>query len=202
MEPTLVILARHGESDWNLAGRWQGHSDRPLTERGRNQAEALARRLAETPLDAVYSSDLARARDTAAVVAAAQGLAVEAVAELREVDVGSWSGLTRDEAAERFPDGYRRWLERQGPGWEDGETYEQMGGRVIAALHGIARRHPGGRVLVVSHGGSLRAVLAAAAGVDVATYRSRHPVMPNGELGIVLVGPDGRLSEAPGHALD
>jgi broad specificity phosphatase PhoE len=201
MKPTLVILARHGESDWNAAGRWQGHADRPLTDRGRRQAEELARRLAHLPLDAVYASDLERARDTAAAVAAVQGLEVETVPGLREVDVGSWSGLTQQEAKDRFPAGYRRWREWS-VGWDDGETYDEMGARVVAAVRDLASRHPGGRILVVSHGGSLRAVHAAAAGVEVGTYRRLHPVTANADLSAVLVGPDGRLSEAPDHDLD
>jgi broad specificity phosphatase PhoE len=201
MEPTLVILARHGESDWNAAGRWQGHTDRPLTARGRRQAQELARRLARVPLDAVYASDLRRAHDTAAAVAATQGLDVETTSALREVDVGSWAGLTRAEAETRFPDGFRRWREWD-VGWDDGETYEAMGQRVVRAVRRLAARHAGGRILVVSHGGSLRALHAAAAGVDVPTYRRLHPVLPNAELSAILVGHDGRLSEAPDHDLD
>jgi broad specificity phosphatase PhoE len=201
MGPTLVILARHGESDWNAAGRYQGHADRPLTDRGRRQARELADRLAGVHLDAVYASDLARARDTAAPVAEAHALEVETLAELREVDVGSWSGLTREEAEQRFPRGYRRWL-RWELAWEDGESYEAMGERVVEAVRRLAARHPGGRILVVSHGGSIRAVHAAAAGLDVASYRRLHPVVPNAELSAVLVGQDGRLSEALDHDLD
>jgi 2,3-bisphosphoglycerate-dependent phosphoglycerate mutase len=201
VRPTLVILARHGESDWNAAGRYQGHADRPLTGRGRLQAEELAARLAKVPLDAVYSSDLMRARDTALPVAEAHGLGVDTLPELREVDVGSWSGLTREEAQQRFPEGFRRWL-RWELAWEDGESYEAMGARVVDAVCRVAARHPGGSILVVSHGGSIRAVHAAAAGIDVGTYRRLHPVTPNADLGAVLVGPDGRLSEAPDHALD
>ena len=201
MRPTLVILARHGESDWNAVGRYQGHADRPLTRLGRRQAEELATRLADVRLDAVYSSDLRRARDTATPVARLHGLAVETVPELREVDVGSWSGLTREEAERLFPEGFRRWL-RWELAWEDGESYEAMGTRVVGAVRRLAARHPGGRILVVSHGGPIRAVHAAAARVDVAAYRRRHPVVPNADLGAVLVGPDGRLSEAPGHDLD
>lgn len=201
MKPTLVILARHGESDWNAAGRWQGHTDRPLTDRGRRQAEELARRLAHVPLDAVYASDLKRARETAAAVAEPRGLEVEGLRELREVDVGSWAGLTRQEVEERFPDGFRRWLAWE-VGWEDGETYEEMGARVAGAVRNLAARHAGGRILVVSHGGSVRALHAAAAGVDVTSYRRLHPVTPNADLSALLVDPDGRLSEAPDHALD
>jgi probable phosphoglycerate mutase len=198
---TLVYLARHGESDWNVAGRWQGHADRPLTARGRRQADELAMRLAGVPLDAVYASDLRRAWETAEPVAAAHGLEVMRLRELREVDVGSWSGLTQREAEERFPDGYRRWRDQLGTGWDDGETYEEMGARVVGAVQRLARRHDGGTVLVVSHGGAIRAILAAARGVDLATMRRAQPVTANAAVSAVVVQ-DGRLSEPSGDALD
>jgi broad specificity phosphatase PhoE len=190
---TTILIARHGESDWNRERRWQGHADRPLTEKGRAQSEALAARLAHIDLDAVYSSDLRRARETAAVVAAAQGLEVDERADLREVDVGSWSGLTRTEAEERFPEGFGRW--RRGfPGWEDGESYEAMTARVVGAVNDIAQRHTYGPVLVVSHGGPIRAIHAAALGMDVHAYRRLRPVEPNARLSAVCYV-DGALTE-------
>ena len=189
---TTVYLARHGESDWNVERRWQGHADRPLTERGSEQARELAKRLAGVELDAVYASDLRRAWETAEAVASSQGLDVVRLPELREVDVGSWSGLTRDECAERFPDAFARW-QAGGSGWDDGETYEAMGDRIVAAIQRIAAEHPDGAVLVVSHGGPIRAVHAHALGVDIATHRRTGPVEPNARLSTVTVE-DGRIA--------
>jgi broad specificity phosphatase PhoE len=193
MVATTILLARHGESDWNHSERWQGLADRPLTERGREQARTLADRLHDVQLDAIYSSDLQRARDTAQVVGLDHGLDVTEVPALREVDVGSWSGLTRTEAETRFPEGYARWLDG-GEGWEDGETYEQLRDRVVMAIRRIATDHEGGRVLVVAHGGTIRAIHAAALGVDVTTFRRTHRVEPNGGLSAVEVD-DGRLTQ-------
>jgi broad specificity phosphatase PhoE len=190
---TVLLLARHGETDWNRERRWQGHADRPLTPRGVEQARALAARVAGTELDAVYSSDLRRARDTAAAVATNVGLPLEPTPELREVDVGSWSGLTRAEAAARFPAAFARW-ERGEIGWTDGETYEAMSKRILDAIHRIAGRHPVGRVLVVTHAGPIRAIHAAALGLDVQTYRRMRPVEPNARLSGVCVE-DGELTE-------
>jgi probable phosphoglycerate mutase len=190
---TTLLLARHGESDWNRARRWQGFCDRPLTERGRRQAAALAERLAELVLDAVYSSDLERAWQTAEAVARARGLEVQQLAALREVDVGSWSGLTREEAEARFPDGFRRWR-AGGRGWDDGESYGGMSKRVLVAVDEIARRHEGGRVLIVSHGGPIRAVHGAALGMAMEAYRRIRPVEPNARLSAVCVE-DGRLTK-------
>jgi broad specificity phosphatase PhoE len=198
---TIILLARHGESDWNVARRWQGHADRPLSEKGRGQAQALAERLRHVELDAVYSSDLQRAADTAAEVARAQGVEPVQLPELREVDVGSWSGLTRAEAEARFPQGVARW--REGfPGWDDGESYEEMTDRVVEAVLGIARAHEHGRTLVVSHGGPIRALHAAALGLDVHTYRRMRPVEPNARLSAVCYA-DGMLTElCPANEID
>ena len=197
----IILIARHGQSDWNASKRWQGHADRPLTDKGREQAQALAARLAHIDLDAVYSSDLRRARETAEVVAESQELEVAVEPALREVDVGSWSGLTRAEAEERFPDGFARW--RAGyPGWDDGETYEAMTDRVLAAVESIAAAHPDGRVLVVSHGGPIRAMHAAALGLDVHAYRRLRPVEPNAKLSAVCFV-EGRLTElCPANDID
>ena len=113
--------------------------------------------------------------------------------DLREVDVGSWYGLTRVEAEERFPNAFRRWTEG-GEGWDDGETYEQLSERVLGAVLTIAARHSRDRVLLVAHGGSIRAVHAAALGVDVHAYRRLQRVEPNATLSAVCVE-DGRLTE-------
>jgi 2,3-bisphosphoglycerate-dependent phosphoglycerate mutase len=190
---TTLLLARHGESDWNRARRWQGFADRPLTDRGRAQAAELAERLADIALDAVYCSDLQRARKTAQAVAGAQGLEVTAVHDLREVNVGSWEGLTREEAEQRFPEGFARWR-AGGTGWDDGETYGEMSARVLRAVDEIARHHDGGRVLIVAHGGPIRAIHAAALGFEVEAYRRIRPVEPNARLSAVCFD-NGQLSE-------
>jgi broad specificity phosphatase PhoE len=146
---TTFLLARHGETEWNREERYQGHADPPLNETGRAQAQQLAEELAAAPIDAVYSSDLRRAAETAEIVGARLNLPVERDPGLREIDVGSWQGLTRAQI-----DG-RPW---------DGETYEHHADRVTRALLAIATRHPEGCVLVVSHGGTLRRVQQAVLG--------------------------------------
>jgi probable phosphoglycerate mutase len=142
-----LLLARHGETQWNLEGRWQGWADPPLNDTGRAQARALAEQLREIPFDAVYSSDLQRAHETAVIVAAPHRVPVVADPELREIDVGSWSGLTKAEIDERF-----------GGERSDGETREQHQARVLEAVERIARRHAGQRILIVTHGGTMRAI--------------------------------------------
>jgi broad specificity phosphatase PhoE len=155
---TTLLLVRHGETDWNLERRVQGHTDRPLNETGRAQARTLADDLAGEDIDVVYSSDLIRAHETARIVAEPRGLAVTAIPELRERDFGTWEGLTDDDISTRFPDAHHR-------AWGDAETKEEMAERVFEALRRISAAHGDGRVLVVTHGGPLRAVLTHC-GVD------------------------------------
>jgi len=175
---TTILLARHGETDWNREGRFQGWADPPLNATGRAQAVDLSVQLMAEELAAVYSSPLRRAYETAEVVAASLGLEPVTVDALREVDVGSWSGLSRAEIEQRFPEQYARWLD-YGQGWEDGETYEQMVDRVVGALQELAEARNGERILAVTHGGPMRAASAFADRVSYAEARRRSPVVGN-----------------------
>ena len=176
--PTTLVLVRHGETDWNRENRFQGHADISLNAAGRVQAHELARELEGQGFDAVYSSPLQRAAETARIVAARPGLDVHVSDGLMEVDVGSWSGLTRDEIEVRFPDGYRRWLQ-YGHGWDDGESYDELGERVVSDLLRIAERHSDELVLAVTHGGPIRSALAASAGVPFGHARRSIAVLEN-----------------------
>jgi 2,3-bisphosphoglycerate-dependent phosphoglycerate mutase len=148
---TTLLLVRHGETDWNADGRLQGHTDRPLSHFGRRQAQQLAAELEDEELEAIYSSDLARARETAEIVGERLGLPVALDPDLREKDWGNWEGLT---AVERDRVEFV------------GEPTEAHQKRMLEALRRISERHPGdGRVLVVTHGGSMRRVQTAAMGM-------------------------------------
>jgi 2,3-bisphosphoglycerate-dependent phosphoglycerate mutase len=147
---TRFLLVRHGETDWNAEGRLQGHTDRPLSDYGRRQARQLAEELRDEQLDAIYASDLARARETAEIVGGRLDLPVVLDPELREKDWGNWEGLT---AVERDRVEFA------------GESTEAHQERMLRALERIAGRHPGGRVLVVTHGGSMRRVQTAVLGM-------------------------------------
>jgi probable phosphoglycerate mutase len=178
---TELLLVRHGETDWNRDRRFQGHADPPLNDAGREQARALADELAGERIDFVYTSDLVRARETAEIVASRLGAEIVARRELREIDVGEWEGLTWPEIEERHPEGARSWHEH-GHGWKSGETYDQLGERNIAALQRIAADHPAQRVLVVGHGGTVRATRAFIEGLSVADSRRRSPAIGNCEV--------------------
>lgn len=148
---TTLLLVRHGETDWNAEGRLQGHTDRPLSDYGRRQARRLAEELEGEELEAIYSSDLARAHETAEIVGERLGLPVALEPDLREKDWGTWEGLN---AVERDRVEFV------------GESTEAHQERMLQTLRRIAERHPGdGRVLVVTHGGSMRRVQTAAMGM-------------------------------------
>ena len=156
---TVFLLVRHAESTWNAAGRWQGQADPPLSDRGRQQAAQLARDLAVEPVDCVIASDLARASETAAILAEVWGLSARLDSRLRELDVGAWAGLTREQIASRTVAA----LERFESGVPDarpggGESRLELRRRVRTAAAEIAAAHPGERVALVTHLGAVRAL--------------------------------------------
>jgi broad specificity phosphatase PhoE len=176
--PTTIVLVRHGETDWNRENRFQGHADTTLNDVGRAQTAELARTLEANEFSAIYSSPLERAAETARIIASNLGLDVRLDKALMEVDVGTWSGLTRSEIESRYPEGYARWLE-YGHGWDDGETYDELGLRVVDGLRDIGASHRGEQVLAVTHGGPIRSALAAAEGVPFGEARRSIVVLEN-----------------------
>lgn len=145
------MLARHGRTAWNAEGRFQGHSDPPLDSTGRHQAHQLDAQLAPLRPHLVISSDLQRARSTAEPIADASGAPVEVDPDLREVYLGGWEGLNREEAQARFPHQYQAWSSGRPVRRGGGETEEEAGRRAATAIGEAMRRQPG-LVVVVSHG--------------------------------------------------
>ena len=162
---TRILLARHGETDWNRDGRWQGHTDKPLNDAGRRQARALAAHLAGEGVDALYSSDLARARQTAEAVELATGLEAIVDADLREVDVGEWAGCNRAEAKARDPEWYQEWLTGAVSGYRGGETYLQLHERSVRAFQRVLAAEDGRTAVIVCHGGNIRAIVSDVVGL-------------------------------------
>lgn len=162
---TTFYLIRHGETDWNVTGRWQGHADVPLNEIGRAQARRLAQRVgAQGPrFDAIFSSDLQRAWETASTLAQAVGMAPRALPALREIDVGSWSGLTGAEVRAADGDTYARIQSGEDVARGGGERFLDLYTRVVAATEQLAAAHAGQTLALVTHGGPVRAVLLHAA---------------------------------------
>jgi broad specificity phosphatase PhoE len=156
---TAFLLIRHAESVWNAQERWQGQADPPLSERGVAQAEAIAKSLAQERADALLSSDLRRAWQTAEIVGRALGLVPRSDARLRELDVGRWAGLTRSEILALDPELLGR-FEAEDPSARagGGESRAQIRQRVRGAFRSLAEQHRGARLIVVTHLGVVRAL--------------------------------------------
>ncbi len=162
---THLYLIRHGRTAWNHTDRLQGWADEPLDAIGQAQAGALAAALSEVAFEALYSSPLRRARETAEVIARPHGLPLRLDDRLRERNVGEWTGLTLDEARARAPELFSGdWRQPGAPG---GEPQSALAARVAAALDDIVAAHPQGTVALVSHGGALSALLAHALGIPL-----------------------------------
>ena len=159
---TRLIVVRHGQTLWNLERKYQGHSDIALSDKGIRQAEAVAARLAEEKIDAVYASDLSRAFKTAECIAAKHGLTVNVVPALREIKFGDWEGLTYEQISVQWPGLLGKlWTtpdELQIPG---GESFQQLKERAYTAVEKIVGEHPDQTVVVVAHGGTIGTILCA-----------------------------------------
>ena len=165
METELIII-RHGETDWNLDLRYQGQTDITLNENGFLQAEQLSDYLSSREINAVYSSDLKRAYNTAEVVASAQknlqGSDVYTCRELREMNFGNWEGLTYQDISREYPDMFQKWYtDPTSVTPPEGESLVSFRKRIVSAFKKIINEHPGEKVAVVTHGGSIRVLLTS-----------------------------------------
>jgi len=187
---TRLLLIRHGQTAWHAEHRIQGQLDIPLSPRGMVQASQLAGYLANEQLDAIYSSPQSRAWLTAAPLAATLGIEVIAEPSLRERAFGVFEGLTIDEIAARYPSPFRMWRERD-PLWrpESGESGQQLIDRVLASIGRLTRRHTGGRIAVLSHGGVLDVVYRAARALPWQAPREHQ--MLNAAINRLIASPTG-----------
>ena len=168
-----LVLVRHGETPWNRERRLQGHLDIGLNEAGQRQAGAVGRRLARERIDALYTSDLQRARQTAEAITRATGLAAQADDRLRERSYGVFEGHCIDDLARHFPAQHADWQARRVDAViERGETLRAFHRRIATALDGIARRHPGQRVVLTVHGGVLDCAYRLATDTPLDTRRA------------------------------
>jgi ribonuclease H / adenosylcobalamin/alpha-ribazole phosphatase len=189
--PATLVLVRHGETAGNRGRRFQ-HYDTSLSEVGRAQAERVGARLAaEGPVQALYSSDLARTMETATIIGRSLGLTPVPMREFRELDVGDWKGLLHSEVEQHFDGGLAGWIARGGidrtPG-PAGESIADVALRAAAAFDALARRHAGERAVIVSHGFTLSVLLAHVHGWDQhETLRERRAMMLNTAVSVVEV---------------
>jgi len=186
---TTLVLVRHGETVANVERRWQGHSDWPLTEVGERQATRAAAAL--PPVDAVYTSPLTRAAQTAADIGELQGLPVVVDERLMEIGFGGWENLTSAEIEATDPAGYARLNAGEDiVRGSTGETFLSVRQRMSEAMADIAGRHPGGTVAVVCHGGASRAYVTGVLGMGF-TERLRIGSLDNTAFGRVVYGERG-----------
>lgn len=162
----IVIMVRHGQTDWNFEQKYQGHCDIPLNDTGRQQARHLAAVLQQEAIDAVYSSDLHRARETAGIIAAGLSLPVTLDTRLREMSFGVWEGRTFTEIYRDYPNQFEEWFKNTSnytvPG---GESVKLLLERLQSFMNDIKSRHSG-TVLLVTHGGVIRSFLFSILGCD------------------------------------
>jgi broad specificity phosphatase PhoE len=194
MAATTLFLIRHAQSQLNAQGRWQGLTDAPLSAQGLAQAQALERELAGERLDAVVTSPLLRALETARRVAAPHGLVPELEAELRELDVGEWGGLTRGEIAIRWPAELVQFdsgdADARPPG---GESRRELGLRVGRAAMALVLRHAGRRIALVTHLGVIAALLPG-----LRLGPGEHRLVEAGSLDLAGLAGSGVAGRAPG----
>ncbi len=170
---TRLLLVRHGETIWNTERRAQGHLDSPLTEKGLAQAEAIARRLRDRRLDALYSSDLGRAMQTAKAIANQNAIReVWPEAGLRERKLGVYQGLTTREFMEQHPEIAQRYYAADNDYClPEGESRREFHQRCVNCFENLAKRHPGQTLLVVSHGGVLAGLFREVIGLPLEVPR-------------------------------
>jgi broad specificity phosphatase PhoE len=173
---TTLVLIRHGQTDWNVEGRWQGQADPPLNERGCEQAQHVAEYQRKFGFAALYSSDLRRAMETAQIIGAEMGLKVIPEPRLREINLGKWQGMLSTDIQAQYPDEFRRWHEQpltaHPPG---GEDISVLAVRVLEAINAIIARHPKRRVGIVTHELPIAIVLCRSAGLGLEHLRGMIP---------------------------
>lgn len=191
MKTTEIILIRHGETVANARHIIQGQTDTLLNETGEQQAERIAGRLRDTEFTAIYASDLKRAMRTAEVIARPHGNAVIPCPGLREWHLGAWQGKTIEEVAELYPDEYRNFSQDSPETLiTGGESRREVQQRVSETLITLAQRHPGGRLLLVSHGGAIGMILRHILHAEQLAF-PRRPRTENASFSKVLYYEDG-----------
>ncbi len=185
-----IHFVRHGETDFNAASIYQGHTDTHLSALGRSQAAAVGERFHDMQVDVVYSSDLARAFETGCAIADHHGLEIHRVSDLRECSFGEWEGLSVTEIGEQYPELYRNYIRDsfnyRAPG---GERLEEMQNRVVRAVNEISQRHPDDDVVVATHGGPIRVFICWALGAPLEDFRRIR--LDNCGISTFTLGADG-----------
>lgn len=187
-----LLLVRHGETVWNQENRWQGHADVPLSEAGREQARRLARRLLAEgrQVRAIYASDLQRALHTAEILGERLGITPTLEPAWREMDIGTWSGLTTAEVIAHYAADWERLRAGEDLPRGGGETFAQFQGRIVRGIEHLIHKHAGEQVAVVTHGGVVRAFLLYCRKLDMSQFRQIDKIGNTGlsEISLLTTG--------------
>ena len=183
-----IWLVRHGQTTWNEQGRFCGHTDIPLSTLGRRQARKLASQLQHMPITAIYSSDLSRSKETGDIIAKKLSIDIILSPIWREVNFGTWEGLTYNEIASSFHDRLEFFTDPEHVAPPQGETLIEVLQRVIPALHEMVQREHHGEIVLVSHGGVLRCLLCSLLGMPLRNQWQLH--IATGSLSAIDVSLD------------
>ncbi|SDE43830.1 probable phosphoglycerate mutase [Paenibacillus sp. UNCCL117] len=204
---TTIYLVRHGQTEWNVHHRMQGHQDSPLTELGIRQAEWLSEAIFNEAIDVIYSSSSPRAQKTAEIIRNTRNIRMFESDDLREINLGIWEGKTQSEVKELFPEEFRNFWEDPGKFWVEGsETFEEVATRSIGACKRIAETHAGKTILIVTHTVVVKLLMAYFENrplKDIWNPPYIHPaclskvVLHNDEMEIMMHGDTTHFKEKP-----
>ncbi|OPJ57203.1 histidine phosphatase family protein [Alkalithermobacter paradoxus] len=170
------FIVRHGETQWNIEGKTQGHGDSKLTEEGKRQAENIAKRLSKYDIDFIYSSDLGRTKETSAIISNILSKDVNYLESLREINFGKWEGLTIDEIKKTYTDVYRIWRNEPHKAIiPDGENLVALKERIYKQVINLNKNHTNSNILLISHGMTIKVLLLSLLGSDLSNlYRIKQ----------------------------
>jgi probable phosphoglycerate mutase len=198
MSSVRLLLVRHGETVWNQENRWQGQADTPLSETGREQARRLAQRLRAEgrPVRAIYASDLSRAFHTAEILGEVLGVPPTPDVGWREMDIGAWSGLTTAEVIARHAGEWERLRAGEDLPRGGGETFAQFQERIVRSAERLRVQHSEEQIVIVTHGGAVRAFLLHCRGLDVSQFRQIDKIGNTGLSEVTLSASGGAVIHA------
>jgi len=193
-----IILARHGQTDWNILLKYQGHRDIDLNETGREQAKVLAKYLSEheRPIEAIYCSDLSRSKETAEIIGEVLGMVPAVDIRFREVHFGAWEGLTYSEASEKYPQELNDWMHKPfGSEIPEGELIEAAAKRSLEGIRDIDSKHKA-TVVIVTHGGLIKILLSY-----LNAPITGETILPSGSVSILECTNDSMIPVAIGKSV-
>jgi broad specificity phosphatase PhoE len=188
---TIIYLIRHGETEWNKNGRFQGHLDIELSEEGLRQGELVSKKLENVNFQGIYTSDLKRAYKTAEIIAKPHQMPLKELIGLKEINVGIWGGMTLKEIKESYGEEFKKWNNDSEYRVEKGESFNDLTLRVAETITNIMESHKGEAICVVTHGGVIKSYIGSL--LELSTFSKRKFFIENCSITIVKMKEDGKL---------